>query len=113
MHELSLAGEILRVVESNLVGENYARVQCLTLQIGELAGVESDSLLFALTHMPCGNLLESTSIRFEPVPGSGYCPDCEKRVAIDFIHSPCILCGHHPLEHLDGTSIWIREIELV
>ena len=47
MHEVSIAEGILSAVESTLVNESDAKVSSVTVNIGELAGVESQALLFA------------------------------------------------------------------
>ena len=47
MHEVSIAEGILSAVESTLVNEPDAKVSSVTINIGELAGVESQALLFA------------------------------------------------------------------
>ena len=47
MHEVSIAEGILSAVESTLVNEPDAKVSSVTVNIGELAGVESQALLFA------------------------------------------------------------------
>ncbi|MFY8087120.1 MAG: hydrogenase/urease maturation nickel metallochaperone HypA, partial [Rubrivivax sp.] len=40
MHEMSLAGGILRLVEEAAAREAFQRVSCLRLEAGALAGVE-------------------------------------------------------------------------
>ena len=48
MHEASLAGGILQVVEDAARREGFVRVTELRLEIGQLAGIETRALLFAL-----------------------------------------------------------------
>ena len=48
MHELSLAAEILRLVQASAAREPFARVARLRLEAGALAGVEVRALRFAL-----------------------------------------------------------------
>ena len=40
MHEASLAGGVLRVVEQAAATEGFARVTMLRLEVGQLAGVD-------------------------------------------------------------------------
>lgn len=49
MHELSLAGGILRVLEQTRERDPFERITQLRLEVGVLAGVEIESLRFALS----------------------------------------------------------------
>ncbi|MEY4685744.1 MAG: Hydrogenase/urease nickel incorporation, metallochaperone, hypA, partial [Pseudomonadota bacterium] len=40
MHEVSLAEEILRIIESSALDTPFSKVKTMTLEIGDLAGVE-------------------------------------------------------------------------
>ena len=48
MHELSLIGSVLRIVEEQAVAEHFQRVINVCLGVGELSNVEIQSLSFAL-----------------------------------------------------------------
>lgn len=113
MHEVSLAEEILRIVETSSIEERFSKVQSLTLAIGGLAGVEAEALEFALTHMAHGTVLEGTKILLHPVSGSGYCDPCAVRVSIDSIHSPCPLCAHHPLTLIEGIELRVQSLDVI
>ena len=112
MHEVSLAEEILRIVESSARDTPFSNVKTLTLEIGRLAGVEPEALEFALTHMAEGTLLEGALLRLIPVPGSGFCDVCCMRVDLAFVLSPCPRCGHQPLTEVEGTELRIRDLEV-
>lgn len=112
MHEVSLAEEILRIVESSALATPFSKVKTLTLEIGDLAGVEPEALEFALTHMAPETLLEGALIRLIPVPGSGFCDACAMRVDLEFALSPCPHCGQQPLVDVKGTELRIRDLEV-
>lgn len=112
MHEVSLAEEILRIVETSARDAQFSKVKILTLEIGDLAGVETEALEFALTHMAPETMLEGALIRQIPIPGSGFCEPCGLRVALDFVRSPCPRCGHQPLADIEGTELRIRDLEV-
>ena len=110
MHEISLAEEILRIVESSSICKRFLKVKSLTLAVGDLAGVEPVALEFALTHIAEGTLLEGAVIRLNQISGSGYCAPCDVRVRIDYIQSPCPHCGHQPLTIIKGTELQIQDL---
>ena len=62
MHEVSIAEGILSAVESTLVNEPDAKVSSVTVNIGELSGVESQALLFAWDSVVRGTLAEGRSL---------------------------------------------------
>lgn len=113
MHEISLAEEILRIIEESSAREGFLHVQSLTLEIGQLAGVDPESLSFALTHMPPGSLIDGAIIHLEELHGSGYCSSCKKRITIDFGLAPCPRCGHQPLSSIEGTELRVRHLEVI
>lgn len=112
MHEVSLAQELLHIVESAAVEQHFSKVHRLTLEIGDLSGIEPQALRFALTHMAPGTLLEGAEIIFLSVPGSGLCDVCRMKVPIEFLQSPCPNCGQQPLLDLEGTELRIRDLEV-
>ena len=112
MHEVSLAEEILEIVESASRNTPFTSVKTLTLAVGDLAGVEPQALEFALEHMSQGTLLDGALIQMIPIPGSGFCETCNTRVALDFALSPCPRCGHQPLANVEGTELRIRDLEV-
>jgi len=63
MHEASLAGGILKLVEDSARREGFARVTALRLEAGQLAGVEPRALRFALEALAPGTCLDGA--RFE------------------------------------------------
>ena len=65
MHEMSLAGGILKIVEDAAARDGFARVSRLVLEAGALAGVEVSALRFALEALSPGTLLEAAIIEIE------------------------------------------------
>jgi hydrogenase nickel incorporation protein HypA/HybF len=70
MHELSLADDILRLVEDAAAREHFQRVAQLHLEAGTRAGVEVSALRFALETIAPGTCLEGAHIRIDEPPGS-------------------------------------------
>lgn len=68
MHELSLAGEILRIVEAAAVRERFRQVGQLRLEAGGRAGVEVSALRFALDALAPGTCLEGAQIEIDEPP---------------------------------------------
>jgi hydrogenase nickel incorporation protein HypA/HybF len=110
MHEMSLAGGILRVVEDAAAREHFARVKRLTLEVGALAGVEVGSLRFALEAMSPGTVLDGAAVDIDEPPGTAWCMACARSVAIASRADACPHCGGWQLTPTGGTELKVREL---
>lgn len=110
MHEMSLAGGVLRVVETAAAREHFSRVKRLTLEAGALAGVEVHALRFALEAIAPGTLLDGATIEIDQPPGRAWCLRCGESVPIASRADPCPRCGTWQLTPTGGTELKVREL---
>lgn len=110
MHEMSLAGGILRVVEDAAAREHFRRVSRLSLEAGVLAGVEVSALRFALEVMAPGTVLDGAAIDIDEPAGRAWCMACGQNVAIAARTDPCPHCGGWQLTPTGGTELKVREL---
>ncbi|HET9822574.1 MAG TPA: hydrogenase maturation nickel metallochaperone HypA [Burkholderiaceae bacterium] len=110
MHEMSLAGGILRVVEDAAQRERFERVRRLRLEVGALAGVEVRSLRFALEAMSPGTVLDGAAIDIDEPAGTAWCMACACSVAIASRADACPRCGGWQLTPTGGTELKVREL---
>jgi hydrogenase nickel incorporation protein HypA/HybF len=110
MHEMSLAGGILRVVETAAAREKFSRVARLRLEAGALAGVEVGALRFALEAIQPGSVLDGAAIEIDQPAGTAWCMACCASVRIDSRADPCPQCGGWQLTPTGGTELKVREL---
>ncbi|PUA19135.1 hydrogenase maturation nickel metallochaperone HypA [Glaciimonas sp. PCH181] len=110
MHEVSLAGGILKIVEDAAKREQFARVTLLRLEAGSLAGVEVRALRFALEVMALGTCLEGAQIEITTPPGEAWCGQCNVTVNMMERGDPCGHCGNYQLEPTNGMALRVIEI---
>jgi hydrogenase nickel incorporation protein HypA/HybF len=110
MHELSLAGGILRVVEQARERDPFGRVSRLRLQAGALAGVELRALRFALESLAPGTVLAGAEFEIDQTPGSAFCMGCGESVEIASRTDDCPLCGSARLQPTGGTELKVLEL---
>lgn len=110
MHELSLAGGVLRLVEDAAAREGFARVRRLTLEAGALAGVEVRALRFALESMMGGTCLEGAEITIDEPPAPAWCHSCCTSVEVRSRLDDCPRCGSARLLPTGGTELRVREL---
>ena len=110
MHEVSLAGGILKIVEDAAKREHFVRVTLLRLEAGSLAGVEVRALRFALEVMAHGTCLEGAKIDITTPPGQAWCRQCNATVTMMERGDPCEHCGNYQLEPTTGMVLQVIEI---
>ncbi len=110
MHELSLAGDILRLVEDAAAREHFRRVAHLRLEAGALAGVEVSALRFALDAIAPGTCLDGALIDIEEPPGRAWCVHCTAEVTIASRADPCPQCLGYPVHPIGGTDLRVLEL---
>ncbi len=110
MHELSLAGGIVKLVEDAAAREHFRRVSQLRLEAGALSGVEVRALRFALDAVVPGTCLEGATIEIEEPPGTAWCLPCGTSVEIRDRTAPCPRCGSHQIQATGGTELRVLDL---
>lgn len=110
MHELSLAEEIVRLVQSAAAREQFERVATLRLEAGALAGVEVAALRFALDALAPGTCLEGARIEIEEPPGRAWCERCALEISITSRADPCPLCQGYPVQLRAGQTLRVLDL---
>jgi hydrogenase nickel incorporation protein HypA/HybF len=110
MHEMSLAGGILQLVEQAAAREHFGRVTQLRLEAGKLAAVELSSLRFALEVVSRGTCLEGARVEIDEPPGRGYCMNCGQSVDVHARGQACPLCGSWQLLASGGDQLRIVDL---
>ena len=112
MHELSLAGGILRLVEQTAERDPFERVRRLRLSVPALAGVEVRALRFALESIAPGTLLDGAVVDIDEPPGQAWCLGCSTSVTLQQRIDPCPQCGGHRLHVTGGTEMKLVDLQV-
>ena len=105
MHEASLAGGVLKLVEDAARREGFVRVRSLRLEVGRLAGVEVRALRFALEAIAAGTYLEAMRLEIDEPPGQAWCLGCGQGVIIEQRGDTCPRCRSPRLQATGGTEL--------
>jgi hydrogenase nickel incorporation protein HypA/HybF len=112
VHELYIAESIHKIVVEEAERGGTSRVVSLTLEIGALSGVVTDSLEFVFPAVSKGGIAENAKLLIDHVDASGKCPHCGVEFPIEDYYSPCPTCGHVPVEVTHGRELRVKEIEV-
>ncbi|MBQ0957470.1 hydrogenase maturation nickel metallochaperone HypA [Ideonella sp. 4Y11] len=110
MHELSLAGGVLRLVEDAAQREGFARVSRLQLEAGALSGVEVRALRFGLDALRPGTVLEGAEIVIDEPAGTAWCLPCAQTVEIRSRADACPRCGGYQIQPTGGTELRVVDL---
>lgn len=112
MHEMGLAAEIIRIAEAEAEVAGGGMVSVLRMRIGEWAGVEAESLRFALEVLGEGTLLAGCRVEIERVEPRFRCGACGATYAGDGYFAPCSGCGAGGGELVQGDELTVAELEV-
>jgi len=111
MHEMSIAGSMLEAVRAESARHN-ARVLALGLKIGELSGVDSESLRFCFDALVTGTDLAPLSLQIEHLPWRHRCLPCDRDFVVLDYRTECPLCGSPNTELAGGKELEFAYMEI-
>ena len=110
MHELSLATNVLQIVESAAARESFSRVRSLHLSVPALAGVEIEAFRFALESLAPRTVLDGADIIIDEPASRGHCLDCDAAINICAHEDPCPLCGGYRWQSASDRGIRVVDL---
>ncbi|HET6375777.1 MAG TPA: hydrogenase maturation nickel metallochaperone HypA [Methylocella sp.] len=108
MHELALAQSVVEAVARHANGSRVRRVK---LEIGKLACVMPDALLFCFDAVTAGTPLEGAALEIVEIEGKARCRECGE-IFVTQTHWAICRCGSQDCERLSGCELNIKEYEL-
>jgi hydrogenase nickel insertion protein HypA len=112
MHELSLAQNILEIVEQYVPREQSRSVKSIKLRLGEMSGIVSDSLEFCFSAIIAETPMSNALLEIERVPFTLACRTCKNSFASEAGVVLCPECGGYDTDVVSGTEMQVVEIEL-
>lgn len=112
MHEMSLCEGIVQILEEQAREQHYSRVKTVWLEIGSLANVDPDALLFSYDLVCRDTLAEGSRLEILPLPATAWCMQCSDSVNIRQRHDACPRCGGYQLQVTSGDDMRIKELEV-
>jgi hydrogenase nickel incorporation protein HypA/HybF len=112
MHEMSIAESVLQIIEDTARSEGYTRVRTVRLEIGKLAGVETESLRFCFDAVTRDSVAEDARLEIIETAGKAWCMECACNVAVSARYQPCPDCGSFQVEVTGGDEMRVRELEV-
>lgn len=112
MHELSIAQNIVEIINQHVPEEDLHRVRSIFTTVGEHSGVVADSLSFSYQAITSSTLLELSHLEIERIPYIIRCSGCGNKSPMEIGNRLCPACGGMETEIVSGLELHVREIEL-
>jgi len=110
MHEMSIAKSIVDIVSVEMSKAGEGQVTELELEIGQLSGIEYESLDFALKAVQPGTVIEGSTITISKPPGEALCNDCGHLFETDTRVSACPECKSYGCSIIGGKQLRVVSI---
>lgn len=111
MHEMSIAQGIIDIVNKTAEREKAKKVSAIGLLLGDMAGVEVDSLNFCFGALAMGTIAEEAKLQIKRVPLKGRCQECGAEEQIQHYNFTCSRCGG-TLIAFSGRELRVEYIDM-
>jgi len=112
MHELGIATSILECVQAEANRRPSARITKVGVKIGELAGVDVDSLQFGFEAIVKDTDWEGLVLAVESIPRVQRCPKCQHEFRMTDYDPQCPQCGEFATQCISGEELDIAYMEV-
>jgi len=111
MHEFSLAMEVIALAQREAEKNRANSIQEITIEVGDLSGVEADAFESALGLLVHDSILDQARITLIKTPGEGKCNACDFKFKMNHRMATCPKCLCFPSEINGGDEF--RVVSLV
>lgn len=112
MHELSLAENLLQIIEDAAHEQQFTQVKTVFLEIGQLACVELEPLRFYFEVVTQNSVAQHAKLEIIEIAGQALCTQCQQQLVIATYHQACSHCGSYALTITQGDGMRIIELEV-
>ena len=112
MHELSVAQEILALVQRHVPEAQAPLVRAVHVRVGELSGVVPESLEFCFSAVVAGTTWQSAELVMTRVRAEACCLDCAAAFPTQAPGAGCPACGSRLVRMARGHELHVVEVEL-
>jgi len=112
MHELSIAQNIIEIVEENARIHKLSSVSEVDIELGTMSGVVPEVLEFSLKIAVKDTLLEKARICFQIIQAVARCNKCLKEFIPEDIYTQCPYCEGVYFDIIRGRELQVKSIKV-
>ena len=110
MHELSIALSILDLAAEEASKNDSSTITQVDVEIGTLAGVESEALLFAWESARNDSPAQNAPLVIHSIKAEAECRECGKTFPIEHFFAQCPYCESFRFDIKKGRELRIRSL---
>jgi len=111
MHEMAIAEGILDIALDYAQQNKAKRIMKVALLLGEMAGVETESLTFCWSALVQGTIADGAELVINRIPLMGCCSSCGMKRRIVHYNFICTDCGG-TMEIISGRELRVDYLEM-
>jgi hydrogenase nickel incorporation protein HypA/HybF len=112
MHELSIAQNVVKIVQEEMRKHDAKSLKTVHLKIGTMSAIVPGSLSFCFDLITEGTEFEGSELIMDIIPLKGYCRDCQNEFEIEDYAFECPSCRSTKIKTISGREMDIVEIEV-
>ncbi len=113
MHELGVVFYVIRDVKAVAEENDVTRVDCVTLEIGEVSGVVHELLRDAWKWaVKKESLMADAELEIETIPAVTFCEDCKRDYPTVEYGKTCPHCGSNHTFLVQGNEFIIKDMQV-
>ncbi len=113
MHEISVALNILEIVEKQCRDEGYRKVESVRVRVGKAAGILAEALAFAFESVKRGTIAQNADLIIDSIPLGGICHRCRAEFETEEpIVVECPICASPSFKINQGYELQIVEMDV-
>jgi hydrogenase nickel incorporation protein HypA/HybF len=110
MHELSIALSIVELAEEEALKADASVISKVEIEIGTMAGIETDALLFAWDSVTQGTIAQQSELVINSIQAEAHCLVCGKDFPVENFFVQCPDCGSYRYQFTKGKELRIRSL---
>jgi len=111
MHEISIAGDLARIVLDAAAGNGLSEVTSVNVSFGSMIQIVPEIFKFAFGEAVKDTLAEGAEVNIEILPFKARCRQCGRESDPTGDSFNCVNCGSTDLEIVQGKELFIKSIE--
>ena len=112
MHEMSIAQNLIAILEDEMVKNKASRLRAVRLNIGEMSGIVPEALKTCFEIITAKSNMKGAVLKMDIAPLIGYCRKCEEEFKIMEYDFSCPECDSTDIDIISGREMNIVEIEV-
>ena len=112
MHEMSIAQNILEIVDEYMRREANSKLLEVAVEIGEMVAVVPESLLFCYNVLVENSKYHNSKLLIKILPMQGTCRTCKHLFKIENYNFVCPSCQAGDVEVQGGQELRISHLEV-